>query len=184
MNRAGNAVCADFMSGRMIKMRSKRSGDPALARGAVLVWLALLVFAVGNGFFRQRVLEPQLGKEIAHVLSTMILCGAVFVGAVFFVGIRNRPAALRRLWLVGLGWATATALTEVVVGLSAGRRSPRDLFADYDLTRGRLFALVLLAEITAAPLVGGLRNWAERRDREPKNPVTSSRASTSRTRRR
>ena len=166
----------EFMSGRMIRMRSKRSGDPALAREALLVWLALLVFAVGNGFFRQRVLEPQLGEKIAHVLSTTILCGAVFVGAVFLVGLRNRPAALRMLWLVGLGWATATALTEVVLGLVGGRRSARDLFADYDLTRGKLFALVLLAEIAAPPLVGWLRKWAERRDPKSKDSLSSSRA--------
>jgi hypothetical protein len=160
----------------MASTRSKSSGDSGLAREAVLVWLALLVFAVGNGFFRQRVLEPQLGKEIAHLLSTTILCGAVFVAAVFLVGLRNRPATLRRLWLVGLGWATATALTEVVLGLSAGRRSPRDLFADYDLTRGRLFALVLLAEIAAVPLVGWLGKGAERRYPDARNPLRSSRA--------
>ena len=176
--------CGNFVSIRMASTRSKPSGDPGLAREAVLLWLALLVFAVVNGFFRQRVLEPELGEEIAHILSTTILCGAVFVAAVFLVGLRNRPAVLRDLFLVGLGWATATALTEVVLGLIAGRRSPRDLFADYDLTRGRLFALVLLAEIVFAPLMGWLGKWAERRDMETKKPLTSSRASTSRTHRR
>jgi hypothetical protein len=150
--------------------------DSGLVREAVLVWLALLVFAVVNGFFRQRVLEPQLGEELAHILSTATLCGAVFVAAVFFVGFPPRPATLRDLFLVGLGWATATALTEVVLGRVAGRRSARDLFADYDLTRGRLFALVLLGEIAAPPVVGALRAWAERRDPESKSSLRSSRA--------
>jgi hypothetical protein len=158
--------------------------DSGLVREAVLVWLALLVFAVVNGFFRQRVLEPQLGEELAHVLSTTTLCGAVFVAAVFLVGFRTRPAPLRDLFLVGLGWSTATALTEVVLGLAAGRRSARSLFADYDLTRGRLFALVLLAEIAAAPLVGAFRTWAERRDPKSKDSLSSSRASASSTHRR
>ncbi len=148
--------------------------DSGLAREAVLIWLALLVFAVVNGFFRQRVLEPQLGEELAHVLSTAALCGAVFVAAVFFVGFPRRPATLRDLLLVGLGWATATALTEVVLGLVGGRTSARDLFADYDLTRGKLFALVLLAEVAAPPFVGWLRRWAERRDPKSKDPVSSS----------
>jgi hypothetical protein len=148
--------------------------DSGLVREAVLVWLALLVFAVVNGFFRQRVLEPQLGEELAHVLSTTTLFGAIVVAAVFLVGFPHRPATLRDLFLVGLGWATATALTEVFLGLVAGRRSASVLFADYDLTRGRLFALVLLAEIAAPPLVGALRTWAERRDPESKKPFRSS----------
>lgn len=153
-----------------------RGRDFGLAREAVLIWLALLVFAVVNGFFRQRVLEPQLGEELAHVLSTTALCGAVFVAAVFFVGFRRRAATLRGLFLVGLGWAIATALTEVALGLVAGRRSASAFFADYDLTRGRLFALVVLAEIAAPPLVGALRRWAERRDPKSKDSLRSSRA--------
>lgn len=153
-----------------------RRRDFGLAREAALIWLALLVFAVVNGFFRQRVLEPQLGEELAHVLSTTALCGAVFVAAVFFVGFPRRAATLRDLFLVGLGWAIATALTEVVLGLVAGRRSASALFADYDLTRGRLFALVVLAEMAAPPLVGALRRWAERRDPKSKGSLRSSRA--------
>jgi len=64
----------------------------------------------------------------------------------------------------------------VMLGLIAGRRSPRDLFVDYDLTRGRLFAFVLLAEIVAPPLVGWLGRWAERRDPDSRKPLRSSRA--------
>lgn len=173
------------MSGRMTYPKTKRSSgwstavrvrdgddpgsagpgrDRGLAREAVQIWVALLVFAVVNGYFRQRVLEPELGEEVAHVLSTTALCGAVFVAAVFLVGNRLRLPALRDLFIVGLGWAAATAILEGALGLLQGRRSERDLFADYDLTRGRLFALVLLVEITAPPLVGWLRRWAARRD--------------------
>lgn len=173
------------MSGRMTYPQTKRSSgwstavrvrdgddpgsagpgrDRGLAREAVQIWVALLVFAVVNGYFRQRVLEPELGEELAHLLSTTTLCGAVFVAAVFLVGSRSPVPALRALFVVGLCWATATALLEVALGLRAGRRSAGELFADYDLTRGRLFALVLLVEIVAPPLVGWLRRWAERRD--------------------
>lgn len=153
-----------------------RRRDFGLAREAVLIWLALLVFAVVNGFFRQRVLEPQLGQEVAHALSTTALCGAVFVAAVFFVDFPRRAASLRDLFLVGLGWAIATALMEVSLGLIAGRRSASTLFADYNLARGRLFALVVLAEMAAPPVVGALRRWAERRDPKSKGPLRSSRA--------
>jgi hypothetical protein len=129
----------------------------------VQIWLALLTFAVINGFFRQRVLEPELGEELAHILSTTTLCGAVFVAAVFLVGNRPRLAAPRDLFIVGLGWATATAITEVVLRLMAGgtirARAVRGLRPD----ARKLFALVVLTELCAPPLVGWLRRWAEQR---------------------
>jgi hypothetical protein len=136
-----------------------------LAREAVQVWLALLVFAVINGFFRQRVLEPELGEEVAHLLSTTTLCGAVVVAALLFVANRPRVLTLRELVLVGLFWSIASVLFEVILGVLSDRRSMPELFADYDVTRGRLFAFVILVEITAPPLAGLLRRWADYRDR-------------------
>ena len=165
--------------GQVTAVRGRNADDPenpmhrrgpGLGCEAVLVWLALLTFAFVNGFFRQRVLEPELGEELAHLLSTTTLCGAVFVAAVFLVGNRPRLPALRDLFIVGLGWATATIVLEIALGLLQGRRSPRALFADYDLTRGRLFALVVLTELCVPPLVGWLRRWAEQRARLSHEP--------------
>lgn len=183
-HRGRNTLPGAFDDGRVACRKTKRStgsvtlvrertddepsatahgSDCSLVKGAVGVWLALLVFAVINGFFRQRVLEPELGEEVAHFLSTTTLCGAVFVAALLFVGNRPRLPSLRELLVVGLFWSIATVLFEVVLGLMSGRRSAPELFADYDLMRGRLFALVNLVEITAPPLVGWLRGWADRR---------------------
>ncbi len=53
---------------------------------ALGVWGLLLGFAVINGLFRRNVLEPHLGPDVAHVLSTTTLAGAVFLAALFFIG--------------------------------------------------------------------------------------------------
>lgn len=139
--------------------------DRSLARDAILVWLALLLFAVINGYFRQRFLQPELGEEVAHFLSTTTLCGAVVVASLLFVANRPRVPAFRELVLVGLFWSIASVLFEVILGVMSDRRSMPELFADYDVTRGRLFAFVILVEITAPPLAGWLRRWADYRDR-------------------
>lgn len=129
---------------------------------AVAVWLGLLAFAVINGYFRVNFLEPQVGSEVAHFVSTTTLCGAVFLATLLFIGNQRITPATRDLFGIGLLWSTATVLFETSLGLAAGRRSAADLFADYDLLRGRLFVFILLAEVAAPPLVGWFQNRVER----------------------
>jgi hypothetical protein len=140
----------------------KESGKNSLFGQAVVVWLGLLVFAVINGYFRVTYLEPQVGSEVAHFVSTTTLCGAVFLATLLFIGNQRLTPMPRDLFGIGLLWSTSTVLFETILGLAAGRRSATDLFADYDLLRGRLFVFVLLAEVTAPPLVGWFRDRVER----------------------
>ena len=137
---------------------------------AVVVWLGLLAFAVVNGYFRVNFLEPQVGGGVAHFVSTTTLCGAVFLATLLFIGNQRLTPPPRDLFGIGLLWSTSTVLFETIVGLAAGRRSATDLFADYDLLKGRLFVFVLLVEVTAPPLVGWFRNRVER---GPKTPLRS-----------
>lgn len=140
----------------------KESGRNSLFKQAVVAWLGLLVFAVINGYFRVTYLEPQVGSEVAHFVSTTTLCGAVFLATLLFIGNQRLTPMPRDLFAIGLLWSTSTVLFETILGLAAGRRSATDLFADYDLMRGRLFIFVLLAEVTAPPLVGWFRDRVKR----------------------
>jgi len=123
---------------------------------ALGVWLLLLGFAFVNGLFRQTVLEPNLGPEPAHVLSTTTLAGAVFLAALFFVGWAPGGPSMAELLAVGILWAALTALLELGLGIARGLPS-QELFRDYDITRGRLFGLVLAAELVSPPIAGLLR---------------------------
>jgi hypothetical protein len=129
---------------------------PSSLRRALAFWALLLGFAVINGLFRQRVLEPALGPEPAHVLATTTLAGAVFVAALFFVGLSSAQFPTSELLAIGLLWAVLTGLLELGLGLARGLPSS-ELLADYDVTRGRLFGLVLLSEIVSPPIAGFLR---------------------------
>ena len=123
---------------------------------ALGVWLLLLGFAVINGLFRTLVLEPHLGPEPAHFLSTTTLAGAVFLAAFLFVGLRQGNESTPELLATGSLWAILTAALELGLGLARGVAS-QDLFRDYDVTRGRLFGLVLLAELVSPWIAGFLR---------------------------
>lgn len=123
---------------------------------ALGVWALFLGFAVLNGLFRQMVLEPHLGPEPAHFLSTTTLAGFVLVASFFFVGAPDEDLAKPELLAIGMLWATLTVLLELGLGLASGISSA-DLFRDYDVSRGRLFGLVILAELLSPPLVGFLR---------------------------
>ncbi len=98
-----------------------------------------LGFAVVNGLFRERVLEPNLGPEPAHFLATTTLAGFVFVATLLFVGLRSEVAAKTELLAVGILWAALTVFLELGLDLSHGL-SGADLFRDYDFSRGRLLA--------------------------------------------
>ena len=123
---------------------------------ALGVWLLLLGFAVINGLFRSLVLEPHLGPEPAQFLSTTTLAGAVFLAAFLFVGLRRGSESTSELLATGLLWAFLTAALELGLGLARGVAS-QDLFRDYDVTRGRLFGLVILAELVSPWIAGSLR---------------------------
>ncbi|MFY9549582.1 MAG: hypothetical protein WAU32_00395 [Thermoanaerobaculia bacterium] len=121
---------------------------------ALGVWALLLGFAVVNGLFRQTVLEPNLGPEAAHLLSTTALAGAVFLAAFFFVGWGPGGHSASELLAIGALWAFLTALLELGLGLARGV-AQEEFFRDYDVSRGRLFGLVLLSELLS-PLISGL----------------------------
>jgi hypothetical protein len=123
---------------------------------ALGVWVLLLGFAVINGLFRQAVLEPNLGPEPAHFLATTTLAGAVFLAALFFVGLSPGGCSTSELLAIGVVWAILTAVLEFGLGLARGVAS-QDLFSDYDFTRGRLFGLVLAAELASPLIAGSLR---------------------------
>lgn len=126
------------------------------------VWLLLLGFAVINGFFRERVLEPNLGLEPAHILATTTLAGAVLLAAFLFIATGPRVYSMRELLAIGMIWVLATLVFESFFGHFMLGRSWAALLSDYDLSRGRLFSLVLLAELVGPLMIGLARRRAWR----------------------
>jgi hypothetical protein len=119
-----------------------------LATKAVLAWLALLVVMFGNGTVRVLVLEPRLGSEAARqVASVAGVLIVVAAGRAFVARAGGVPS--RALGAVGLLWTALTLAFELLFGHFVAGASWPELLADYDVGRGRLWPLVLLATALA-----------------------------------
>lgn len=124
-------------------------------RRALVVWLGLLLIAVGNGLFREAVLIPRLGELSGRQASTVILSLAIFVLALLairWVG----PRRARDAWRVGGMWLVLTLVFEFGFGRLRGRSWP-ELLADYDVAAGRIWILVLMVTMMSPWLAWRLR---------------------------
>ena len=115
---------------------------------AVAIWAVLLAVAVANGALRELLLVPRVGASSGHVLSTLVLCAAIVLVALLsirWIAPPDRAGALR----VGGLWVALTLAFELLAGHWLFGKSWGDLFADYNLSAGRVWILVLVATLLA-----------------------------------
>jgi hypothetical protein len=123
-------------------------------RPSLAMWLILAVVMFATGTFRVLVLQPRLGESLARQVAT--LSGTVIVFALTLPFVRRLPhPASGDLLKVGLLWIVLTLLFEFGMGLVSGA-SWETILADYDVSRGRLWPLVLLVILVGPCLWGAL----------------------------
>jgi len=128
--------------------------QPRLYVYAVGVWLVLAVLAVLNGILRNATYARVVGEYAGHVLSSLIFIGVVFAVTYIFLRLVRLDYGLADLLVVGAAWVVMTVAFEFLFGhYVAGHPWPR-LLADYNVLKGRVWALVLLA-VFLGPLVMG-----------------------------
>jgi ABC-type xylose transport system permease subunit len=115
---------------------------------AVAIWLLLLVVAVFNGALRERLITPRFGEQGSHIVSTAILAAAIFLVAwisVSWIGPKNGLDAM----VIGIVWVALTVAFEFLAGQYAFGNSWERLIADYNVFSGRIWILVLAANLLA-----------------------------------
>jgi hypothetical protein len=117
---------------------------------ALVVWFAVLLLASLNGVARETWLIPRMGDQIGRALSTVILCGLVFLMAWLTIGWVGPDSRSDALW-VGALWLVLTLAFEFLVGHYGLGKSWSALLEDYDLSRGRIWVAVLVT-VLLAPL--------------------------------
>jgi hypothetical protein len=123
-----------------------------LTARAVATWLILCVVMFANGAVRAVLLQPRLGEDAARQVAS--LTGVVLVLLASAVFVRSAPRApARRLLGVGAAWAAATLAFELTLGAVSGL-GWRQMLADYDVSRGRLWPFVVLA-VALGPWICG-----------------------------
>jgi hypothetical protein len=115
---------------------------------AFIIWLALVVLAVVNGGVRTALILPQTGEAVAHVISTVLLGGIIFLVA--WLSVRwMGPRTARDAFRIGVLWLTLTVAFEFLAGHYLFGTPWATLLADYDLIHGRIWPLVLVANLLA-----------------------------------
>ena len=123
----------------------------------LLVWLLLSVVAVLNGIARNALITPLAGEHAGHVVSTITLCGLIFL--VSLLTIRwIAPGRARRALFVGFAWLAFTVAFEFLAGHYLFGHPWSRLFADYDVLRGRVWSFVLIATFLSPWFAARLRN--------------------------
>jgi hypothetical protein len=106
-------------------------------------WFAMLLVSVLNGALRDFTYGRHMPELLAHQLSTLI--GIVLLGAVIRRYMRRWPfASARQALFVGLFWMALTVAFEFLFFHYVGGLSWAVLLANYDLSAGRLWPLILL----------------------------------------
>lgn len=117
----------------------------------LIAWFAMLLVSVANGTLRDFTYGRHLPGLLAQQLST--LSGIALVGGVIYLFVRRwPPASTRQALSIGLLWVALTVAFEFLFFHYAGGHSWAELLANYDLSRGRLWPL-LLAWIALAPYI-------------------------------
>jgi hypothetical protein len=116
------------------------------------VWFAIMLIAILNGAARDVLLVPRLGDPVARALSCLTLAALIML--VTWVSLRwIHPASLGDAWTIGAMWLALTLTFEFVGGHYAFHTEWSTLLADYNLLKGRLWILVLVATTIAPALV-------------------------------
>lgn len=116
---------------------------------ALVAWFALMLTAVANGAFREAVLAPWLRPADAHVVSTL-LGSAILAWVIWLLIPWLAPPTARAALGIGTLWLVLTVAFEFTFGHYVALKSWSLLLADYNLSAGRLWPLVLVV-VTAAP---------------------------------
>ena len=153
------------MVGRASRLQGPSERSAMTFLRALAVWFGILLLAVANGAFRDLVLAPRLGDTVARAISSLVLCGLVLLvtwNAIVWMRPLTRGVAFR----VGATWVALTLTFELLLGHYVRHLSWEALLADYDLTRGRIWILVLITTF-GAPAWAARHRLHSRTDTRP-----------------
>jgi hypothetical protein len=139
-------------------MNTERSTSMLLR--AILIWLGILILASLNGAVRDLLVAPRFGDLMARAISTVILCVLIALVTWWSIG-WIRPLTSRAALEIGIVWLVLTLTFEFGFGHFVSGKPWAELLADYDVQRGRIWVLVLIATLLAPLWAGWVRGiWA------------------------
>jgi hypothetical protein len=123
---------------------------------AIACWGLMLIAAILNAVIREKLLTPAFGDPSGRAISSLTLSVLIFLIVVFVIQwfpVRNASG----LWLLGIFWTALTIAFEFSLGYFRGL-SWEAMLADYNLLKGRLWALVLMTTLLSPLLAARIRS--------------------------
>ena len=106
------------------------------------IWFVIVIAAILNGTFREKVLVPVIGAEMALPLSGILL--AVLVFLVAFMLVSSIGSSETKVYiLLGLLWVILTLSFEFLFGHFIAGRSWHEIMQVFNVKKGDLFIVVL-----------------------------------------
>ena len=109
----------------------------------LLAWFPMIVLAIANGLFREKIISGRFNELQAHQLSTfslMMLFG-VYIWVLFKFW---RPHSVQQAILIGILWTLLTIIFEFLFGHFIVGHDWQTLLKDYNIFKGRLWLLFLI----------------------------------------
>ncbi|KAA3609667.1 MAG: hypothetical protein DWQ05_22305 [Calditrichaeota bacterium] len=124
---------------------------------ACLVWLLMMVFAVGNGLFRDNFLASQLNPAIALPLSGITLSILILLITYFTLPILGKHPPQTYIF-IGAQWVLTTLAFEFIFGhFVAGKPWP-EILQIFKVWQGNFFLIALVVTFIAPVTVAKLRD--------------------------
>ncbi|MBN2240334.1 MAG: hypothetical protein JW712_11225 [Dehalococcoidales bacterium] len=117
----------------------------------ILLWFGLVLLAILNGLFREKVLRHFLNELTGHQVSTLtfiIVTGTYIWAFSHILPLESSGQAL----VIGSIWTGMTIVFEFGFGHYFMKHPWSRLFADYNLLKGRLWVVALIWTLVS-PLV-------------------------------
>lgn len=129
----------------------------ALLLKGLLMWLLFAVVAITSGILREKFLTPRLGSKRAHQIGTVLVLIAIFLLIYFLLGNTLLKASASQAWMLGFTWLGMTICFEFLFGHYVVGHSWEHLLADYNIFKGKIWALFLVGITIFPRLVQVLR---------------------------
>ncbi|WP_372882651.1 hypothetical protein [Psychromonas sp.] len=110
---------------------------------AIGIWLVIVIAAIFNGLFREKILTPLIGARFSLPVSGLLLSLLVLSVAFLFIPLLNEQQQ-SVYFAVGMLWVALTLAFEFLFGHFVLGKSWQEIILVFDFRKGELFVVVLL----------------------------------------
>ena len=117
----------------------------------ILMWILFIPIPVINGLLRDFWYKNKIGELGANIVGFFALSSIFIFYVYLFFGKNIQSFSIKKLIFMGVFWLLMTLIFEFSMGFLGGR-SLEYILADYNIFKGRLWPLCLVA-ISISPFI-------------------------------